>query len=641
MSVMPEPGRLVARILPKDMLEEYSNRHPKHQIDVEPLFRQLVNVAATSSPPAARLDTDMDTCKDAMILIQASIVQGETVRKINLQRSWNEPAENTFKRLSLNLSPDEVVRRKGKQDRVLLKANRKPPSRKSKIFIGEEEMDFKGMTGSDVWMRLAGKEAARIEVPVAHTALDVMHLNTISCAPIILSVNTLEDFEASIFSGVPLVVKAKLHHATQLNISWFVNGELRAENAASFTPTIDDIGKHVSVLINPGQQSTNEFAEAYQFLHTVQAIGNMPFVHTFRSEWTCPRNDQDLRIMSYNVLADQYTSKAGPKPDRMAYCSSEILHRGRRMPLLMHEILSYKADIICLQEVDCKLFQSFYHPILESQGYRGFFTSKITETKEGCALFWSNEAFEIADEGDDQKAFAIRHLLAPEDIQTTWEEAFQQVKSLYTSLPRLENLVNDLGQVLQLVRLTSRRDSSRQIVVGNTHLYYHPYGDHIRALQTLGICQKLDEFRQREGCPVILTGDFNSNPGAGAIDLLLRRNVDPTHHDAWKNLLNHPQKRGSKQNLAEEVEVVEPPTLCLPSSFPTLMSAYTPSEESEFTHHVEGFFAILDHIFLSESDFEVCRQAPLPTIAYMPDPLPTKEVASDHISLVCDVKWKH
>ena len=72
-----------------------------------------------------------------------------------------------------------------------------------------------------------------------------------------------------------------------------------------------------------------------------------------------------------------------------------------------------------------------------------------------------------------------------------------------------------------------------------------------------------------------------------------------------------------------------------------MTSAYSPDEETEFTHHVEGFIGILDYIFHSENDFEVIQTAPLPTIAFMPDPLPTGEIPSDHISLVCDLKWRH
>ena len=648
MSTLSQSGRLIARILPKDIVEEYLSRQPKHKIDPESLLQQLGTIVATSkqtitsSQPFA---TEADSHKGSLILIQASISDNDIIKRFNLQRPWNEPIESTLRRLSINLSPQGPVRMKGKRDRIVNK-NRQPPSRRALVFIKEESLEFKGMTSADLWTRLAGEESARIEIPKEHTALDVIHLETIACAPIICSVDTLEHFEGHVYCGVPLVVQAKLFPCSQATISWFVNGELRSVNTASFTPTKDDLDKAVSVLINPEGHSTSDFAEAYEFKRPVEDLPEMPFFNSCRTGWTLPRTDDSLRVMSYNLLADQYTSKEGSKPDRMAYCSSEILQRGRRMPLLIHEILSVQADIVCLQEVDMKLYHNFYYPLMSSQGYNGFFTNKMAETGEGCATFWSSDAFEVADEVEDQKAFALRDLLSQNAMDCddeTWKESFLQVKSLYKSLPRVESLVYTLGQILQVVRLTSRHDKNRHVVVGNTHLYYHPYGDHIRALQTLGVCHKLDELRKEANCPMILMGDFNSNPSAGAIELLSYRTVAPTHPAVWMNLLLHPRKQEDGRRITKEAaeEAVEPPTLRLPLSFPTMISAYSPDEATEFTHHVEGFIGILDYIFYTANDFEVVKTAPLPTISFLPDPLPTEEIPSDHISLVCDLKWKH
>jgi mRNA deadenylase 3'-5' endonuclease subunit Ccr4 len=638
MSAMPV-GRLIARILPQNIVEQHATRQPKHQIDAKSLIEQLVQRHSEIPPSVPAPKLHADSFKDSIILLQASISEGDTIKQVNLQRAWNEPAINTFKRLSLSLCPAAPARIIGKKDRVIGR-KKEPPGRKAKVFLGDEQLDFTDMLSSEVWAHLAGQEGARIELPVALTASDVMHLEIIACAPMILSTNTFENFEANIYCGVPVVVQAQVYHCDKAMISWFVNGDLRAENADSYTPTNEDIEKTISVLINPG--GFVEFAEAYQFQRCVKALPEMPFVHTFRKKWTAPRTEDDIRVMSYNVLADQYTSKSGPKPDKMAYCSREVLQRGRRMPLLMHEILSYRADIVSLQEVDSKLYHSFYYPVLASQGYQGFFTNKITGSQEGCAVFWSTDVFQVTDEQEDQKAFSIRHLLTEDELTSddpAWKESFRQVKSLYTSLPRVEALANDLGQILQVVRLTFQRDNRRQLVVGNTHLYYHPYGDHIRAIQVLGICHKLGDFAR--ACPLILTGDFNSDPEAGAMGLLLHRTLNPAHPDAWKNLMLHPpQKKDAKRGSSVPETALHPPTLRLPESFPTLISAYKYSDATEFTHHVDGYIGVLDYILLSDDDFDVVKRARLPTTLYMPDPLPTKEQSSDHISLVCDLKWK-
>lgn len=59
-----------------------------------------------------------------------------------------------------------------------------------------------------------------------------------------------------------------------------------------------------------------------------------------------------LRVMSYNILADTYTT-----PEWFNNSPKEALDYSYRLPLLEKEIAAYGADIICLQEVDEKAFK--------------------------------------------------------------------------------------------------------------------------------------------------------------------------------------------------------------------------------------------------------------------------------------------
>lgn len=55
--------------------------------------------------------------------------------------------------------------------------------------------------------------------------------------------------------------------------------------------------------------------------------------------------------------------------------------------------LGYNADILCLQEVDNKIFQNFLSPILGCEGYNGLFYKKGKEVAEGLACFYRTERF--------------------------------------------------------------------------------------------------------------------------------------------------------------------------------------------------------------------------------------------------------
>jgi mRNA deadenylase 3'-5' endonuclease subunit Ccr4 len=60
------------------------------------------------------------------------------------------------------------------------------------------------------------------------------------------------------------------------------------------------------------------------------------------------------------------------------HCGIEDLSRQRRMPMVVAELLSYNADIICLQEIDASIHDSLLRPVLEANGYQGFYTNKVT-----------------------------------------------------------------------------------------------------------------------------------------------------------------------------------------------------------------------------------------------------------------------
>ena len=138
---------------------------------------------------------------------------------------------------------------------------------------------------------------------------------------------------------------------------------------------------------NDGTLDYKEYDEVYHFGHKVKPLPPLPIVNMRRSwlDRESKRRDSmiGLRIMSYNLLADLYTSRELDQRDMYQHCSLEFLPRARRMPLLVHEILAYQPDVVCLQEVDKSVFEGLFRPVLESQGYRGYYSNKASKQLEG------------------------------------------------------------------------------------------------------------------------------------------------------------------------------------------------------------------------------------------------------------------
>lgn len=111
------------------------------------------------------------------------------------------------------------------------------------------------------------------------------------------------------------------------------------------------------------------------------------------------------------MLANEYTKTKEAKTEMYPYCSKDLLMPNYRHPLLLTELqsmcfddllilcnwkiiyLAYKADIMCLQEVDSYFFNRELSPFLNSMGLNGIFFKKSESKNEGLSCFYSSDKF--------------------------------------------------------------------------------------------------------------------------------------------------------------------------------------------------------------------------------------------------------
>jgi CCR4-NOT transcription complex subunit 6 len=113
------------------------------------------------------------------------------------------------------------------------------------------------------------------------------------------------------------------------------------------------------------------------------------FISYLDSSVTIPDKDK-FKVLSYNILAESYASL-----DRYYYCPSWALDWNYRKQGILKELLSYDADILCLQEVESGQYNSFFKPELAKVGYIGVLVPKSRartmsdwNTVDGCAIFY-------------------------------------------------------------------------------------------------------------------------------------------------------------------------------------------------------------------------------------------------------------
>jgi mRNA deadenylase 3'-5' endonuclease subunit Ccr4 len=374
-----------------------------------------------------------------------------------------------------------------------------------------------------------------------------------------------------------------------------------------------------------------------------------------------------IRVLTYNILADTNAYQLKKLIPTYPYVTQEILNRDRRFPLIVHEILAYDADVICLQEVEYPVYETLLLPILQHYNYQGYYSAKRSDTSlEGCAMFWSLRTFASVPL-PHQRTIVIRDLLmhgyntrgtSSTTTDDEWSTVYDNLWSLLLRRPDIEILLaTKLAHVAQMVPLTllddtpdgtdhrvvEKRTTARPpLWITNTHLYYHPQASHIRLLQMLLLARQITSEVQKQPGELIMCGDFNSSLRHSAGKLLLDRTVPANFGDSQLHLNAF---RDTHLTPADDVVCTTSsatweddfPSFSLPRSFPILQSGIEPSPL--FTHCTHEFRGTLDHILFSSGKLRYQSSAPMPSIedVTVATAMPSPNIPSDHVSLICDL----
>ena len=499
----------------------------------------------------------------------------------------------------------------------------------------------------------------------------------------------------SIFPGVPAVPFVDTTDATRLEWQWYRLcdnlDDWKAVDSGdrSFVPGPQDVGSKLMVSCTPVQRRRDPLThEEYELKGGTSSlvVGPVAAAPEFASagrlakplSWT---QHPDFRVMTYNILADQYASTDRAKEELFAHCPSEFLEPQYRRPLVFKEILDYKPDVVCLQEVDESAFNLLFQPGLLEFGIHGVFTSKAGRVKEGSATFWRADRFRLV----DREEMELRAYFPKDASKRAIDSAplGPALRPMLQSSPALCEALQKVGTVAQLTLLAptgaaSTWGDARPLCVVNTHLYFHYAAPHIRTLHVWAMLHHAKEFINKSMASrggelgdlapsVIFCGDLNSdiNDGIpGAVRLLDRGAVGADYWDwkfgrdfAWgktacgegdgegqggdrKDGTDATDGSGSGTGAADitprtDIEgVVEGLDLTSPFS---LQSA--DGMEPEFTNYVKGFEGLLDYVWYDTGHIRVKGTLPQPTKAQLGNYLPTAQYPSDHLAVVADLQF--
>ncbi|EPX71942.1 CCR4-Not complex subunit Ccr4 [Schizosaccharomyces octosporus yFS286] len=336
--------------------------------------------------------------------------------------------------------------------------------------------------------------------------------------------------------------------------------------------------------------------------------------------------------MSYNILCERYATST-----LYGYTPSWALAWSYRRDLIMQELAGYKADIICLQEVDVENFDTFFAPEMSIKGYKGvhFPKSRVRTMNElerrvvdGCATFFKTSKFFMHEKSiiEFNQAPSLRR----QNIKLT--------SNMYNRVMTKDNI--------SVMTMLESKETGHRLIVANCHIHWDPQFRDVKLMQVAMLMDELAQVATRfcslpsklpadylkdsrpsysdyTKIPVLICGDFNSVPGSGVLDFLSSGKVEQHHEDFMNNDYGDYTYNGKSHPF-------------------NLKSAYSETQELPFTNFTPGFSGTIDYIWYTNANLEATGLLKGVDRNYLSSIVgfPNAHFPSDHICLLAEFKVK-
>ncbi|KAM9361223.1 2',5'-phosphodiesterase 12 [Symphorus nematophorus] len=531
----------------------------------------------------------------------------------HMLRDQDEALGKVLARISNSISKGQAKAKKSKKSRAQQPGGSPAEPPVVKLYYGGAEV-ADTVLNSEAWQDGAVLQVGDVKYSVQRNAptfttseLPVSLLAGFPVCPNLeLEFGNLQDCEFTWFKeNTPNTSPEAAAEVPGQDVGWTEVGCGRVH-----VPSNQDIGCRLKLRCTPKDGSRSGLAKE---LVSVGAVEAGPGVCTFdnRHAYTAKEAEwPSVRVVSYNILADVYAQTELSKNVLYPYCAPYALQLDYRQNLIKKELAGYNADIICLQEVDKGVFTDSLTPALDAFGLDGVFRIKEKQ-HEGLATFYRRSKFQLLSCHD----IVLNEALTSDPIQS---ELLQRV----SANSALKDKVLQRSTALQVSVLEDLNKPGRKVCVANTHLYWHPKGGNVRLVQMGVALQHLSHVISEvaPGAPLLFCGDFNSGPTSGVFQLVTEAAV-PQQHADWSS-------SGPEESCSME----------LLSAFPPLQSACS---QPAYTNYVGGFHGCLDYIFIQPDSMQVEQVIPMPTHQEVTtyEALPSVAHPSDHIALICDLRW--
>ncbi|KAF1810626.1 glucose-repressible alcohol dehydrogenase transcriptional effector [Eremomyces bilateralis CBS 781.70] len=355
---------------------------------------------------------------------------------------------------------------------------------------------------------------------------------------------------------------------------------------------------------------------------------------------TSDQSQETFTALSYNILCQRAGTSAhhGCVPDK-------ALSWDYRRDLILRELENFESDFICLQEFDAITHEDFRQRLREL-GYASYYSQRTrsrylngeqARLVDGCGTFWKTDKY-IS--------------LASETLR------FGELGLNDQSVKKSADYINRVWQKdhIALVNLLENRVTGTRLILVNAYIFWNPKFKDVKLIQVAVLLREITQLAEQwadlppvrdkrsrpsdvpdapdapdqefapsskytnsTDIPLVICGDFNSEPTSAVYDLVARGSL-PAHHD---DLDGRDYGPFSTAGMSHPL---------------TLKSAYGAVGELPFTNYTPDYQGVLDYIWyssntvrvkglLGEVDREYLRKVP---------GFPDWNFPSDHLPLVAE-----
>lgn len=325
----------------------------------------------------------------------------------NFSRNVTENVDASLERMRANI--EKEVKKKGAGKGAKKKAKAAPvegageapgealPDVRVRFFDVEKNEDVRDVAFAELLSKVRDEREILLKVLDDDFRID---LNS----PTVLAVSLPQSILAGFFV-YPSKLEMVFTDKERSEFQWYRGKMPKSNNAQqiewipagtgySYMAKPEDVGHHLKFSCVPKNElKAGPLAEVISGTQVQAGPGQCPFEvrHLFTQNKLI--NQYQFRVVTYNILADLYADSDYSRTELFGYCPNYALHIDYRKQLFIKEILGYNADIVCLQEVDGKVYDLDLLPVFRVKNFDGHYKAK-GKTAEGLATFFDCNRFE-------------------------------------------------------------------------------------------------------------------------------------------------------------------------------------------------------------------------------------------------------